>query len=86
MKTPVLTPQRQAALDYLKTLPDGEWAHRMQVAAAIGSTMRGAGNVLARLMDDDLLEIRKRTDEEQRQDRAGYQDGGEWAYRAKVTA
>lgn len=77
-----LPPQRQRALDYLSGLSDGRWADREQVAVALGTTKRAAGNLLTRLLEDGLVTCRRRTDEEQRAD-IGVRDGGDYAWRAK---
>jgi hypothetical protein len=43
--------QQRRALEYLLAQPDQEYRTRKEVQDAIGSTMRGAGNVLQRLLE-----------------------------------
>lgn len=50
-----LPKQQQAAMDFLLSLQPGERASAERVAEAIGSTKRGTGGVLARLMEKRLV-------------------------------
>jgi hypothetical protein len=43
--------QQRRALEYLLAQPGQEYRTRQQVQEAIGSTMRGTGNVLQRLLE-----------------------------------
>lgn len=76
-KSDVLPPQQKRAMEYLRGLPEGEWADRVKLAGAVGSTKRGAGNVLSQLMNRGLITCR----------RIDYKPGdaycGEWEYRAR---
>lgn len=82
MKQTGLPPQRQRCLDYLRGLPEGEYVDRVQVAAALNTTMRAAGNLLNKLLLDGLVTLREKTAYERDIDRAAFRDGGEHVWRA----